>query len=380
MRYGFTTGSCAAAAAKAAAYMLLSGKVKKNIEIETPAGKMFDAEIVDIRIDEMSASCAVIKDGGDDPDITTGAHICAYVEAIHNFEDRIDIEGGNGVGTVTRPGLDQPVGNAAINSIPRQMILKEVYEVKQLLDFHHTLKVIISVPEGTEIAKKTFNPRLGIENGISILGTSGIVEPMSSQALIETIRTELNQKWAMGMKEVCISPGNYGLDFMKNSFSYDLEKAVKCSNFIGITIDMAKEIGFTHVLLVGHLGKLVKVAGGIMNTHSKEADCRMELLAGAVIRACRDEFYNGGNAENVYSRLLLDILECVNTEEAFNLIINAGIEKEVGQVLSDSVEEKLNRRAVGEMRVECMVYTNEHGLIGQTKGALKLMDKIKESE
>ena len=188
MRYGFTTGSCAAAAAKAACYMLLTGRRKDTISIQTPSGIVFNAQIEDIVMNENSASCAVIKDGGDDPDITTGVHVCASVTAeayakqsddSSNDNARVIIDGGTGVGRVTRPGLDQPVGNAAINHVPRQMIADGVAEVMDICDYKGVIRVEISVPEGREAAAKTFNPRLGIEGGISILGTSGIVEPMS---------------------------------------------------------------------------------------------------------------------------------------------------------------------------------------------------------
>ena len=277
MRYGFTTGSCAAAAAKAAAYMLLTGLVKERITIETPKGILYHAAIRDIRREEQEVSCAVEKDGGDDPDITTGAWIYARVSYWEGKEDggqRIIIAGGCGVGRVTRKGLDQPIGNAAINRVPREMIRKEVLEICKMADYQGGLRIEISVPEGERLAARTFNPRLGIVGGISILGTSGIVEPMSSQAILDTIRVELRQRKAEGFDHVVVSPGNYGLEFMKQAYGYDLEKSVKCSNFIGATIDMAVEMGFQRMLLAGHIGKLIKVAGGIMNTHSKEADCQ----------------------------------------------------------------------------------------------------------
>jgi len=167
LRFGFTTGSCSAAAAKAAAYMLLTGKKIEKISIETPKGIMFDAEILDQVREENTTSCCVIKDGGDDPDITTGAHV--YATVTYCDEAGIHIDGGEGVGRVTKPGLDQPVGNAAINSVPRQMIEKEVREVMELCDYRGGLNVLISIPEGVELAEKTFNPRLGIVGGISVL-------------------------------------------------------------------------------------------------------------------------------------------------------------------------------------------------------------------
>lgn len=362
MRYGFTTGSCAAAAAKAAAYMLLSGRQKNTITIETPKGIPYTAEILEITRGEKAVQCAVRKDGGDDPDITSGALIYAEVSLTDHTrmqatDMRIHIDGGIGVGRVTKPGLDQPVGNAAINHVPREMIAKEVLEVCDLMDYKGNLQVIISVPEGEAIAKQTFNPRLGIVGGISILGTSGIVEPMSNQALLDTIRVELNQRRAEGFDYIAVAPGNYGLDFMKKAYGYDLDKSVKCSNFIGVTIDMAVECGFTRMLLTGHIGKLIKVAGGIMNTHSKEADCRMELLSAFAI-------HEGAGAD-----VAAKILDCVATEEAVRLLREAGKQQEVMDYAMERIMFYLNKRAGGRMQIDCIMYDNTFGELAKSKEA-----------
>ena len=361
-RYGFTTGSCAAAAAKAAAYMLLSGRQKNTITIETPKGIPYTAEILEITRGEKAVQCAVRKDGGDDPDITSGALIYAEVSLTDHTrtqatDTRIHIDGGIGVGRVTKPGLDQPVGNAAINHVPREMIAKEVLEVCDLMDYKGNLQVIISVPEGEAIAKQTFNPRLGIVGGISILGTSGIVEPMSNQALLDTIRVELNQRRAEGFDYIAVAPGNYGLDFMKKAYGYDLDKSVKCSNFIGVTIDMAVECGFTRMLLTGHIGKLIKVAGGIMNTHSKEADCRMELLSAFAI-------HEGAGAD-----VAAKILDCVATEEAVRLLREAGKQQEVMDYAMERIMFYLNKRAGGRMQIDCIMYDNTFGELAKSKEA-----------
>ena len=350
MRYGFTTGSCAAAAAKAAAYMLLSGRQKNTITIETPKGIPYTAEILEITRGEKAVQCAVRKDGGDDPDITSGALIYAEVSLTDHTrtqatDTRIHIDGGIGVGRVTKPGLDQPVGNAAINHVPREMIAKEVLEVCDLMDYKGNLQVIISVPEGEAIAKQTFNPRLGI------------VEPMSNQALLDTIRVELNQRRAEGFDYIAVAPGNYGLDFMKKAYGYDLDKSVKCSNFIGVTIDMAVECGFTRMLLTGHIGKLIKVAGGIMNTHSKEADCRMELLSAFAI-------HEGAGAD-----VAAKILDCVATEEAVRLLREAGKQQEVMDYAMERIMFYLNKRAGGRMQIDCIMYDNTFGELAKSKEA-----------
>ena len=379
MRYGFTTGSCATAASKAATYMLLTGKLKQNITIQPPKGILFHAEILEITRSEKEVTCAVKKDGGDDPDITSGALIFSTVsfadeeektlkqhngqlsgicvEAMQEKQAVIHIDGGKGVGRVTKPGLDQPVGNAAINHVPREMIEKEVQEVCALADFCGVLHITISVPDGERLAEQTFNPRLGIVGGISILGTSGIVEPMSSQALKETIRVELRQQRAEGQTIAAVSPGNYGLDFMQQTYGYDLDRSVKCSNFIGLTIDMAVEEGFRHLLLAGHIGKLIKVAGGIMNTHSREGDCRMELLTAFAVKC--------GVAAVDAARLL----SCVTTEEAVRILDECGRRQEVMDYAMERILFYLEKRAQGKLAIECIMYANDFGALAKSKEA-----------
>lgn len=369
LRKGFTTGSCGAAAAKAALYMLLTGSVKDEIEIITPGGAVFRTEVKDIFREGNRVRCAVVKDGGDDPDVTTGLHVTAEVRAEERADGdlEIQIEGGPGVGRVTLPGLDQPVGNAAINRVPRQMIEKELSEVAELLDFRGRIRVILSVPGGEAAAERTFNPRLGIEGGISILGTTGIVEPMSTRAILDTIRVELNQRKALGDRIAAVSPGNYGLNFMKETYGYDLNRSVKCSNYVGDTVDMVREMDFRGMLLTGHIGKLIKVSGGIMNTHSKEGDARMELLAAGVIRA-------SGSMDT-----LRGILNCRVTEEALGII-----QTESPALLRTSMESVMDRilyylrkRAGEELPVECILYSNEFGLLAASPGAMDMLEELR---
>lgn len=365
MQFGFTTGSCAAAAAKAAAYMLLTGKDKNCISIQTPKGILYQTELVDVRRSERACSCAVIKDSGDDPDVTNGIRIYAKVSLpAADIETGILIEGGEGIGRVTLAGLDQPVGNAAINRVPREMIEKEVRQVCELCDYHEGLSVCIYAPEGKALAKKTFNPRLGITGGISILGTSGIVEPMSTRALLDTIRLELHQRRALGEQAVAVAPGNYGLEFMKNAYGYDLDKSVKCSNFIGETVDMAVELGFSAMLLTGHIGKLVKLSGGIMNTHSREGDCRMELLTAAAVRV-------QAPAE-VFPRLL----SCATTEEALKILAETGFRQKVMDNIMEHIVFYLDKRAAGKLKTECIVYSMEYGELAVTEGAKQLVERL----
>lgn len=369
LRKGFTTGSCGAAAAKAALYMLLTGSVKDEIEIITPGGAVFRTEVKDIFREGNRVRCAVVKDGGDDPDVTTGLHVTAEVRAEERGDGalEIQIEGGPGVGRVTLPGLDQLVGNAAINRVPRQMIEKELSEVAELLDFRGRIQVILSVPGGEEAAERTFNPRLGIEGGISILGTTGIVEPMSTRAILDTIRVELNQRKALGDRIAAVSPGNYGLNFMQETYGYDLNRSVKCSNYVGDTVDMVREMGFRGMLLTGHIGKLIKVSGGIMNTHSKEGDARMELLAAGVIRA-------GGSTDT-----LRGILNCRVTEEALGIIQGESPEllRKSMESVMDRILYYLRKRAGKELPVECILYSNEFGLLAASPGAMDMLEELR---
>ncbi|MCR5302499.1 MAG: cobalt-precorrin-5B (C(1))-methyltransferase CbiD [Lachnospiraceae bacterium] len=355
MRSGFTTGSCAAAAAKAACLMIFEKSRIESISIMTPAGVSYHAETEDARFDQNGAraSCAVRKDSGDDPDVTDGMLIYAEVSLEDDGKRCVIIEGGEGIGTVTRPGLDRSVGEAAINSVPRRMIEDEVRAITEEYEYGGTVRVVISAPEGRRIAQKTFNQRFGIEGGISIIGTTGVVEPMSTKAVLDTIALELRQHRSVGEKEIFVSPGNYGLTFMKEHFGYDLDKAVKCSNYIGKTIDIASSLGFERMLLIGHAGKLVKLSGGIMNTHSSEGDCRMELMAAAAARS--------GAAPDVINR----ILSCISTDEAYGCMKEAGIEKKSFSYIMERIMYYLNKRSP-DMKIDCIVFSNRYGVLGST--------------
>ncbi len=376
MKSGFTTGSCAAAAAKAAAIMLFENKEIGSVSIMTPSGVMFNTALSDVMLtDGPSASCAVKKPSSDDPDVTAGMLIYAKAEFLTPFCGskpqgtagvNVMIEGGEGIGKVTKPGLDRPVGDYAINSVPRSMIESEVRAVADEFEYTGTIRIVISAPEGAKIAEKTFNPRLGIEGGISVIGTSGVVEPMSTRAIIDTIRVELSQKKALGEKIAVVSPGNYGFAFMKEHYDYDLDRAVKCSNYIGDTIDIARAAGFEGMLLVGHVGKLIKVSGGVMNTHSKEGDGRMELMAEAAV------FAGAGDG------VVADILESVSTEEAYRIMLEAGIEDKCFEHIMDKIAFHLKKRAI-DMNIECIVYSSVYGLLGRTEGAEQMMREAMET-
>lgn len=365
LRYGYTTGSCAAAASKAAAAMLLSGKEISYVELHTPKGIDLRLEVLDIIREDNAVSCAIQKDGGDDPDVTNGILIYAKVSREPADEAQIIIDGGIGVGRVTKPGLEQPVGAAAINKVPRQMIRENLEAVCEQYHYHGKLSVVISIPSGVELAAKTFNPRLGIVGGISVLGTSGIVEPMSEQALIDTIRVEMRQKLANGMEYLLVVPGNYGIDFLDQyGHGLQLEDAVKCSNFVGEALDAAVEFGAKGVLLVGHIGKFVKLAGGIMNTHSHNADARMELLT---VHAA----LLGAPVE-----LLQKMMECVTTDDALKYLKEADLMEPVMERIMEKMEFYVNQRAQHQLELGVITFSNVFGILGQTKNVPDLVKKI----
>lgn len=369
LRKGYTTGTCGAAAAKAAAYMLFCGRKVDEVTIRTPSGVCLCLPVCDAEIEEGYACCGIVKDSGDDPDITNGITIYAkvlYIQTIHE-EERIAIDGGEGIGRVTKAGLNQPVGAAAINEVPRRMIREAVGEIMEEAGYTGGVKVIIFAPQGRELAEKTFNPRLGIEGGISILGTSGIVEPMSEQALIDTIRTELEQRLAEGKKILLITPGNYGHGYAVDMLHLQEQADVSCSNYIGETLDMAVAMGFEQILLVGNIGKLIKLAGGIFQTHSKVADCRMELIA---VHAA---LCGAG------TQLLQDIMGCVMTDAALELLKGHGLLEPVMERIVTAVDGKIKLRTGGAIKTGVFLFSEKMGLLGETRDARSILDAIKEN-
>ena len=364
LRCGYTTGSCAAAASKAAAIMLLGGEILETVYLMTPRGIGLTLTVQEIERKENSVSCGIIKDSGDDPDVTNGMTVYSLVEKTDEPHE-IRIDGGEGIGRVTKPGLDQPVGNAAINSTPRRMITEELRQVCEDYGYTGGLNVTISAPAGVEIAKKTFNPRLGIVGGLSILGTTGIVEPMSDEAVVETIRTELSMRAASGKTVVLFTPGNYGADYIKNELHINPEISVTTSNFIGDAFALAAEFGFRGALLVGHIGKLIKVAGGMFNTHSRYGDCRMEIFASHA-GMC-------GASADVVRR----IMDSAMTDDMLAILEEAGLRQTVMDSIMNRMHFHLNHRPIGNMTVGAATFSNVHGILGKTADADQLLGQIR---
>ncbi len=363
LRCGYTTGSCAAAAAKAAAEMLLTGDIVSSVSIMTPKGVALEPDVYNCRIEKDYAVCSVVKDSGDDPDITNGISVFAKAEKIPSG---VEICGGEGIGTVTAKGLDQPVGAAALNSVPRKMIKEAVSEIAEENDYYGGFKITVSVPGGEELARKTYNPRMGIEGGISIIGTSGIVEPMSSAALVETIRMEERVRRAEGLKNLLLTIGNYSDDFLTEKMPHIPDKGVKCSNYIGEAIDAALEYGFESILIVGHIGKLVKLGAGIMNTHSAQADGRMDVLVTCGVLAGAD------------IKILQKIPDCVTVDAALEILQSAGVLEKVSEILMQKAEYYLNAKVKNSVKIGALMFSNKFGIIGQTSCVEELIQLITE--
>lgn len=365
LRCGYTTGACAAAAAGAAARMLLCGEAPTMWALDTPKGVPLELDVLEPEWGSDFARCAVRKDSGDDPDVTDGVLVYATVRKI---DGGIVIDGGEGVGRVTKPGLDQPVGAAAINSVPRRMICEQVLAVCASAGYTGGLSVVISIPGGETMARRTFNPRLGVEGGLSVIGTTGIVEPMSSAALVDTIRLELNVLRQSGAKGAVLCPGNYGETFAREALGLSHAGIVTVGNFIGDAVDAAVATGFERVLLVGHIGKLVKLGIGARNTHSENGDGRMETLAACALAV-------GADAD-----LALRILDCATTDAALIALDGAGLLKSAMTELGARIQATLERWTPERVNIGFVCFANREpfdGVLIESENAAALVNALK---
>ena len=377
LRTGFTTGTCAAACTRAAVRFLCTGEAPAAAETVTPSGIRAVLPIVQAQREKKSAICGVQKDSGDDPDVTNGTLICARAVDVPEGEKAsgsgyldlaypgIEVTGGEGIGMVTRSGLSCPVGHYAINPVPRAAIFREADLARREAGMPHlALRIEISIPEGRELAEKTFNPHLGIVGGISVLGTTGIVNPMSEAALVETIRLDIRVHAQEHTSLLAVAPGNYGERFLKEETGLSMENFIKCSNFIGDSFQMLAQEGIHRALLAGHVGKLVKVAGGVMNTHSRYGDRRMEILAACARTA---------------GFLEADALLPMNTtEEAADFLKEHGWLSRVMDQVANQVRDVLEEKS--GVRTEVMLFSSKYGLMARTAGADAYVRELLEME
>lgn len=358
-RKGYTTGSAAAGAAKAAAKILFTDEKITKINIDTPANIKLELDLEDIEIGQDYVQTAIKKDAGDDPDVTDGLHIYACVKEID--KKSIILEGGTGVGEVTKPGLPIEVGKAAINPVPRKMIKEEVGKV---LPPGKGVKVIIKIPKGKKAAEKTFNPKLGIKGGISILGTTGIVEPMSESAYKESLALELRQSIAMGEEKIVLVFGNHGKRLAKK-LGYKEKSVIRMSNFVAYMLAECVRLEVKEIIMIGHMGKMVKVAGGIFNTHSKMADARKEIIAAHTA-------YCGG------SQSLIEKIFAVNTaEEAADLLLKENM-NEVLSRLAKQVVDRVKDYVDNEIDVKSLIFSLENGVVSSC--GLQIEEDLKADE
>lgn len=365
---GYTTGSCAAAASKAATHMLITKNEIEVISIDTPKGIPLSLKVKHTKSSENYVECAIEKDGGDDIDATHTMDIFAKAEIINRTNDEdIIVCGGVGVGVVTKKGLSVEVGKPAINPVPMRMIHTEVRKIignniKNVIGENKSLKITISAPKGVDIAKKTFNPRLGIIGGISILGTTGIVEPMSDEGWKKSLSIELQMKKEQGLDKIILVPGNHGEQFIREQLNLDMKYVVRTSNFIGYMLKEAQRIGYKKILMAGHIGKYIKVSAGIFNTHSKVADARSEILVSnlAMMKAPYE--------------FLEKISECVTAEGAVEIIDDSEY-TDIYNSVSNKCKDRIDKYLLDdEIDVEVMMFRMDKTLLGKSDGADSLVE------
>lgn len=343
MRRGITTGTCAQAAAKAAAVALISGEAPLVVDVELPrsnrpyGGTRIRVPVESVTIGDGAAVARVVKDAGDDRDITNGAIIAARVSFAAT--PGIILRGGPGVGRVTLPGLPVPVGEAAINPVPARMIRREL---EALMPAGHGFDVQISVPDGETLAQKTWNPRLGIEGGISIIGTSGVVEPKSSDAFVRSFAAHIVAARKRGWTRIVITPGYVGERYLFEHVGVSERVVVTVGDHIGDALDRVARSGFSEIVVVGHIGKLAKVAAGLFNTHSAFGDARLETVAAAA-GAC------GASPDTVR-----EILGLTMAEAAIDIVRNAGVEAAF-ELVAKRVVERCRTRVGEGLEVGCVL-------------------------
>lgn len=287
MRHGYTTGACATAMTKAALYALVTGEVPEHVTIHLPVGQDATFTVVSFAVKDNEVMCETIKDAGDDPDATHKARIQSTVRFIE--KSGVHLDGGIGVGRVTKAGLPVPVGEAAINPVPRKMLHGVVEEAIQLFQIDKGIEVIISVPDGEEIAKKTLNARLGILGGISILGTRGTVVPFSSSAYMASIVQAISVAKEAGCDHLVITTGGRSEKYAMKEYPHLPEEAfIEMGDFVGFTLKHIARKEIPQVSLVGMMGKFSKVAQGVMMVHSKSAPISFPFLGEIAKKAGAD--------------------------------------------------------------------------------------------
>ncbi|ASS76476.1 cobalt-precorrin-5B (C(1))-methyltransferase [Tumebacillus algifaecis] len=354
LRYGYTTGSCAAAATKAALTALITGEPVQAVELLLPIGETATFQIEDLQVGDNKASCGVIKDAGDDPDATHGALICSEVSWLDpDREGELELDGGIGIGRVTKPGLPVPIGEAAINPVPRRMLRQVVADLQNEYGINRGVRVVISVPAGEEIAKKTLNGRLGIIGGISILGTKGIVVPFSSAAYQASVVQAIRVARASGCDHLVLTTGGSSEKYAMRIYPELPEEAfIQMGDFVGFSLRHCKRQGATQVSLVGMMGKFSKVAQGVMMVHSKSAAVDFNFLADIA-------------AECGATEEMLEEIRTANTAAQVGDIMHASGHRRFFEILSWHASRHALNEMGGGLWVETVLTTMKGDMLGR---------------
>ncbi len=341
MQISVTTGTCAAAASKASAIYLISGECPETVTVKNLQGHEFILEVF-----KESEYFGVVKHSYESTDVTDGVKVLARVEILDGEDDLI-FTAGEGVGIITLPGLKLPVGEPAINPVPREMIKRSVREIIP----RKKLRITISIPDGEKIAKRTFNPRLGIKGGLSVLGTTGTVKPMNEEALLSSLSLELNMIYSLGFRELYITFAGTGENFTRKIFNINGRNVIQCGNYIGHVLDNAEKLGFENVIICGHAGKILKVSSGNFNTHSRISDGRLESL-------CTHLALEGANSDIIrriyHSNTVNEAIEIVKSEGFFRVWNN----------IAETVSRKCKERTHYVMKVDTVIIDGSGGILG----------------
>jgi cobalt-precorrin-5B (C1)-methyltransferase len=352
LKYGITTGATAAAAAKAAVTAVVSTPVDRVV-IPTPIGIRFEIPVKETKkLSEDSAVATAVKDAGDDIDVTDKIEIHATVKMTDDGE--VTVKSGTGVGTVTKAGLAVSVGEPAINPMPKKMIIEAV---KEALPQGKGAEVLIDIPEGEEVAKKTLNAKLGIVGGISVLGTTGVVKPFSMEAWKRSMVPQIDIALAKGYKRIFMVPGNIGEKITKQLFETPDEAIIQTGDFMGYMLDQAVEKGAKEIMLLGHPGKLVKLAAGIFNTHHKMGDARAEVIAAYAGAA-------GADADTVNR-----ILQSNTTEEAAEILKQIDLSRTTFDRIAEKVRSRVMDRIKEKAKVSVIIVSYDGSVLGADKNA-----------
>lgn len=344
LRSGYTTGACAAAGVKAALILDTTGEAVDSVEITALDGTSLKIPIANVEKISDGIRAEVVKFSGDDPDITNGASVFTTMRKIHG--DEIIFRAGVGVGRITKPGLQLPVGEPAINPAPRKLIQNVAAEFNV-----GGLEVEISIPAGVELAKRTLNPVLGVEGGLSIIGTTGVLRPMSEDAFKNSLIPQIDVAKAAGFDELIFVPGKIGETIAKK-IGFPDGAIIQTSNFIGFMLEAAAERQIGKVILCGHLGKLAKVAAGIFHTHNRVADARLETLAA----------YSA--AEGLPANEVQKILDANTTEDAAQIIAANHVER-VYQKIAARASLRAERYVFGKLKVNTILVDYAGNILGK---------------